>query len=340
MRIVQVHGQGDVRLDPVAAPVAGPGDVLVRIAACGICGTDLTFVKQGGTKRAFEGPMPLGHEAAGEVTAVGAGVEGVQVGQRVIINPMGTSAVIGNGGPEGAFTEELLVREARLGTSLLPIPDDLPYDLAALTEPLAVALHGVNRADPAPDEKVVVFGCGPIGLGVVLWLAERGVKDVVAIDLHDSRLERAAALGARATIRADREDVEARLAELHGRTDVLGRPAVGTQVYIDAAGGPGIVPQVVAMARSKARLMVIAAYRTPVPLDLQAMLISEMSIATSVGYPDELPVVLAALPRLADKVRPLISHRFPFDRVIEGFGVAGQADAAKVMIDFDEGMPA
>ena len=115
--------------------------------------------------------------------AVGDAVEQVAVGQRVVINPMNTPSFIGSGGPEGAFTDELLVRDARVGDSLLPIPEDLPYDIAALTEPLAVALHGVNRAEAKPGDKVVVFGCGPIGLGMVLWLVDRGVTDVVALDL-------------------------------------------------------------------------------------------------------------------------------------------------------------
>ena len=104
-----------------------------------------------------------------------------------------------------------------MGDTLFPIPDDLPYDVAALTEPLAVALHGVNRAEAKPGDKVVVFGCGPIGLGMVLWLVERGVTDVVALDVAPERLERARALGARAALDPTREDLRARLLELHGK---------------------------------------------------------------------------------------------------------------------------
>ena len=83
------------------------------------------------------------------------------------------------------------MRDARVGDSLLPIPKDLPYEVAALTEPLSVAMHGVNRAQAKPGDKVVVFGCGPIGLGMVLWLKDRGVDDVIALDLSPERLERA-----------------------------------------------------------------------------------------------------------------------------------------------------
>lgn len=333
--IVQVHGPGDVRLDPATDPAAGKGDAIVRIAACGICGTDLSFIKGGGSGRGGAFPLPLGHEAAGEIVALGEGVEGLALGQRVVINPMGTDDVIGNGGTEGAFTERLLVRNARRWQSLLPIGDDVSYEVAALAEPLAVALHGVNRAAPRPDEKVVVFGAGPIGLGAVFWLKERGIKDIVAVDLYDERLDRARALGASHVINAAREQLAPALKALHGTTDVLGKEAAGTHVYIDAAGAPGIVPDVVALARRHARLVVIAAYRQKVELDLQMMLTSEMSITTSVGYPDELRTVVESLPAIADRIAPMISHHFDFGEVIGAFGVAGRPDSAKVMIHFD-----
>jgi 2-desacetyl-2-hydroxyethyl bacteriochlorophyllide A dehydrogenase len=335
MQVLNIHGVNDVRLDPVDPPRPGKSDVVVRVKACGVCGSDLTYIKIGGIHRKPGGVTPIGHEAAGEVITVGSNVKGVSVGQRVIINPMMTPSYIGSGGPEGAFTEELLVRDARLGDSLLPIPDDLPFEVAALTEPLAVALHGVNRALAKAGDKVVVFGCGPIGLGMVLWLVDRGVTDVVALDLSPERLERATALGARAVINPVKEDVRARLLELHGSARVFSREAVGTDAYIDAAGAPSILSDVISMAKFQSRLVVTAAYMKPVQIDLGAMLTTEMTITTAVGYPDEMPDVIAALPRLRDKVRSLISHRFPFERVIDALDMAGTPGSAKVMIQFE-----
>ena len=157
-------------IEEVELAPPGRDEVLVRIRAAGLCHSDLSVIN-GDRPRPV--PMAIGHEAAGEVMSVGSDVKGVRVGQRVVINPMMTPSYIGSGGPEGAFTEELLVRDARVGDSLLPIPDDLPFEVAALTEPLAVALHGVNRAQAKAGDKVVVFGCGPIGLGMVLWLVQR-----------------------------------------------------------------------------------------------------------------------------------------------------------------------
>lgn len=336
MRVLNIHGVDDVRLDPVEAPRPGKGDVVIKVKACGVCGSDLSYVKIGGIHRKPGGVTPIGHEAAGEIVVVGSNVKGVSVGQRVVINPMMTPSYIGSGGPEGAFTEELLVRDARVGDSLLPIPDDLPYDVAALTEPLAVALHGVNRSQAKAGDKVVVFGCGPIGLGMVVWLVDRGVTDVVALDLSDERLERAKALGARAVINPARENIHARLLELHGSARVFSREAVGTDAYIDAAGAPSILSDVINMAKYQSRLVVTAAYMKPVEINLGTMLTTEMTITTAVGYPDEMPDVIAALPRLRDKVASLISHRYPFARVIDAFAMAGTPQSAKVMVQFDE----
>ena len=334
--VLNIHEVNDVRLDSIDSPTHGPDDVVVKIKACGICGSDLSYIKMGGIMRQPGGVTPIGHEAAGEVLAVGDNVPGVQVGQRVVINPMNTPSAVGSGGPEGAFTEELLVTSAKLGDNLLPIPEGVSYELAALTEPLAVALHGVNRSEAKAGDKVVVFGCGPIGLAMVLWLVDRGVTDVVAIDLADERLERARALGAKATINPTRENVRDRLLELHGEERILNRNAVGTDAFIDAAGAPSILTDVIGMAKWHSRMVITAAYMKPIEVPLGSMLTTEMTLTTAVGYPTEMPEVVAAMPRLKEKIATLISHRYPFGQVIEALGVAGTPQSAKVMIEFEK----
>lgn len=335
MRLLKIHGVNDVRLDAYDRPTAGPNDVVVKMKACGICGSDLSYIKIGGI------PMPgtitaLGHEGAGEILEVGADVKGISVGQRVVVNPMQTPSNIGSGGPEGAFTEELLVRDAQLGASILPIPEGISYDVAAMAEPLAVAMHSVNRANVNAGDKVVVFGCGPIGLGMILWLVDRGITDVVALDLAAERRERALALGARAALDPANVDVRAELAKLHGEVRSYGRVGVGTDAYIDAAGAPSIVSDVILMAKLHSRLVVTAAYMRPVEVPLGRMLTSEMTITTAMGYPTEMPDVVAAMPRLKDKIASMISHRFPLSKVMEGLQVAATPQSAKVMIDIDE----
>ncbi|MET0179272.1 MAG: alcohol dehydrogenase catalytic domain-containing protein, partial [Novosphingobium sp.] len=260
MRLLTIHGVDDVRLDPYERPAAGSRDVVVRMKACGICGSDLSCIKVGGMPAAPGGTTALGHEGAGEVIEVGAAVDGVPVGQRVVFNGMETPSNIGSGGPEGAFTEELLVRDARLGDSIMPIPEGIPYDVAALCEPLAVALHGVNRAEVNPGDKVVVFGCGQIGLGMILWLVDRGVTDVVAFDPAPERRERALALGARAALDPAKVDLRAELSRLHGTVPSFNRVGVGTDAWIDAAGAPNILTDVIMLAKFQCRLVITAAY--------------------------------------------------------------------------------
>lgn len=333
MHVLNIHDVNDVRLDPYKRPEAGPRDVVLKMKACGICGSDLSYIKIGGI------PTPgtltaLGHEGAGEVMFVGSEVEGVKIGQAVIVNPMNTISFIGSGGPEGAFTEELLVRGGRLHDNLLPIPEGISYDVAAMCEPLSVALHGVNRAQAKAGDRIVIFGCGPIGLGMVLWAVDRGCKDVIALDLADERLERARALGAH-TINPSREDVAARIKEIHGTETLFGREKAGTDAYIDAAGGPRILTDVVAMAKSHARYVITAAYMKPIELPAGPMLTTEMTITTAVGYPTEMPDVIAAMPRLKDKIAGLISHKLPFERVLEGLEIAATPGSAKVMIGFE-----
>lgn len=333
-RLLMIHGANDVRLDAYERPPAGPKDVVVRMRAVGICGSDLSYIRHGGI------PTPgtrtaLGHEGAGEVIEVGTEVEGVAPGQRVIVNPMMTPSFIGSGGPEGAFTEELLVREAMGGVNILPIPEGIPYDIAAMCEPLAVALHGVNRAGAKAGEKIAVFGCGPIGLGMVLWAVDRG-GDVIALDLEETRLERARKLGAR-TVNPASEDVAARIKDLHGAHSYFGRERANTDAYIDAAGAPSILGEVVAMAKRHARHVITAAYMKPIELPAGAMLTSEMTITTAVGYPDEMPEVIAAMPRLAERIADLISHKVPFEDILEGLAIAARPTSAKVMVDFGEG---
>jgi (R,R)-butanediol dehydrogenase/meso-butanediol dehydrogenase/diacetyl reductase len=335
MKLLNIHGVGDVRLDDYERPTTGPKDVVVKMKAVGICGSDLSYIKIGGIPNP-RNVTPLGHEGAGDVLEVGSEVEGIAAGDRVIVNPMMTPSNIGSGGPEGAFTEELLVREARLGDSILPIPEGISYEVAAMCEPLSVAMHGVNRADVKAGDKVVVFGCGPIGLGMILWLVDRGVTDVVALDLSADRLARAIALGARAALDPTKVDLRAELVRLHGEVPSYGRVGVGTDAYIDAAGAPNILTDVIMMAKFHAKLVVTAAYMRPIEFPVGRMLTSEMTITTAVGYPTEMPDVIAAMPRLNDKIRSMISHRLPFDKVLEGLDVAALPSSAKVMIAMEE----
>ena len=174
----------------------GPTTLWLGYGAAGICGTDLHFRNMGPR---FKDPMPLGHEFAGEVVEVGANVTQFRLGDRVAYNSNNSPADMGRGGECGGFSNYVILRGVDDHVqSLCRVPDGVSLEHAALVEPLSVAAHAVNRADPKPGESVTVFGVGPIGLGIVAALRMRGIEDIVAFDLSPLRRERALALGARA----------------------------------------------------------------------------------------------------------------------------------------------
>jgi 2-desacetyl-2-hydroxyethyl bacteriochlorophyllide A dehydrogenase len=307
---VRTAGVGKVEVADVERPVPGPRDVLVRVRACGICGTDVAFLHRGGMPaRGHQGgetvPVSLGHEPAGEIVEVGAEVTGLAVGDRVVVDPQDApSGIIGCGGRYGGMSEYLLIENAEAGKGVAVFPDTVPFDIASLNEPMAVARHCVNRSEAGPDDKVVVFGAGPIGLGVAIWSKLRGVRHVVVADVIPSRLEKALAVGADAVIDSAREDVAARLTECHGQAaNALGQPRPGTDIFIDAAGAPAVFETVVGSAKWGAKLVMVAVQKKGAEIDLGGMLRSELTLIASQGCPTlDRAFALALTPGAAEKV--------------------------------------
>src|SRR4030081_2210565 len=257
MKVSVVTGPGQTQVPDVPKPAVGRADALVKMRACGICGSDAFYISIGGIPPR-QGHTPLGHEPAGEVVEVGSDVTGIAVGDHVVINPMAApSGIIGNGGATGALAEYLLIENAVRGTSLEVVPDHIPFEVAALNEPMAVARHGVNQCQPIPSDKVVVFGAGPIGLGATIGFKTVGVEHVVVADLIPARLEKALAVGADAVINSTDEDVVKRLIELHGEGEALFPGRAGTDIYLDAAGAPAVIDTALAAAKRGARLGIV-----------------------------------------------------------------------------------
>lgn len=328
----RIHGPGDVRLDEVPEPTAGPGDVVLRVQSCGICGSDLGYIAGGGVAGPTPEPMPIGHELAGVVEQVGPGVRTLAVGDRVALDPRDPEGgVIGNGRPEGGFAPRLLVRSADR-RRLHELPDAMSFDLGALAEPLGVGMNAVDKLRVATHEKAVVFGAGPIGLAAVAALRDRGCDDVVAVDLSPHRLELAAALGARATLRAGAVDVWRELRALHGETLFFGGPVAATDVFVEASGAPAVITQVIGNARRGARLSVVALHRAPIEVNFLLVLMRELQISGAMEYPEDFGRGIDLLARR--DLSPMITHRFPLERFHEALDVARDANAAgKVMID-------
>jgi len=341
MKSVITGDRNHIDVVDVERPIPGPQDVLVKIRACGICGTDAFFLHLGGTPVGGDGsmrPLPLGHEPAGEVVKVGAEVTGLKVGDRVVINPQGVpSGIIGCGGEQGAMSEYLLLENAEVGRTVAVFPDTVPFDVASLNEPMAVARHCVNRSEAKPDDKVVVFGAGPIGLGVTIWLKLRGVRHVVVADVIPERLRTALAVGADAVIDSSTENVTARLTELHGQAaNALGQPRAGTDIYIDAAGAVAVFNATIDSAKWGAKLVMVAVQKKGADIDLGGMLRSELTLIASQGYPTEIFEVTPELVEHHELFAKLISHRVPFPEAERGFELAMTPGAAeKVVVTFE-----
>ena len=251
--LVKIHAVNDLRLDSVAYPDCGPDDLILQVKQCGICGSDLGYLAKGGVMGPGE-PMALGHELWGLVHEVGANVTHVELGDRVVVQPMSNDNFIGNGGPEGGFSSYLAVRNAAKEPASTPkIPAGLPDAYGALVEPLAVAQHGANRVAAKAQDRAVVFGGGPIGLALLLILQYRGLKNVTVVDLSDKRLQLAASLGAH-VIRGDSPDIAEQLIDHHGTSTFFGMPMPGSTLFFEATGNGAVFEKLIEIAGPGSRV--------------------------------------------------------------------------------------
>lgn len=334
MKSVIVTAPGKTAVVEVAEPSFGPADVLVRMRACGICGSDGLYISVGGIPPR-QGATPLGHEPAGEVVGVGADATGVEVGDHVVLNPMASGdGIIGSGGAQGGLSELVVLRDAQVGVHLVTIPKHIPFEVAALNEPMAVATHAVNRLEPRPGQTAVIFGAGPIGLGAAIDLKLRGAGHLVVVDVVPNRLDKALKVGADAVINSAEEDVAARLLELHGEAPRYfgraGKPA--TDLYLDAAGAPAVIDTVLGAARHGARLSIVAVHKKPVSVDFGALLTSEITIALAMGYPTEIFEVTKDLVEHWEKYALIVSDVLPYDEVDRALTLAATPGAAEKVV--------
>lgn len=327
MKQIMLHGVDDWRLDDIAEPEPGPQDALVRIAACGICGTDVSYVHMGMTPGH---PIPLGHEMAGVVDWVGAEVTDVAVGDRVVVCPSDAGGgPMGTGGAQGGLTPVLHVPNAQ--GRLFPVPDGMPLTTAALAEPLAVGMQSVNQSGARPGDRVAVFGCGPIGLTALATLADRGVTDVVAIDLSPARLDLARQMGAAHALDPTQVDVWSELRRIHGEEPFMFGPTPATDIYIEASGADRIIGDVLQNGRVDGTLVIVALHYRPVPTNYVNLLMKQFTVRGSMEYPERFEDAIELLARR--DLSMLITHQLPLERFGDGLAVLeGEKDCGKVMI--------
>lgn len=307
--------------DDVPEPVPEAGQVLVGVRACGICGSDLHFAAHGAqvlemTARAAGGgggmqvdldhDIFMGHEFSAEILEAGPDTETHPPGTLVTSLPVllsanGVAPIVYSNSTIGGYSERMLLS----APLLLPIPNGLDFKHAALTEPMAVGLHAVNKSSIAPGETALVLGCGPIGIAIVAALRSMGIETIVASDFSPKRRELATAMGAHQTL-----------------DPAQGSPfdSVQPAVVFEAVGVPGIIDDVMLRARPGTRLVVAGVCMQPDTVHPFFAIAKEINVQFVLAYtPDEFGDSLRALAEGDIDVSPLITGEVGLDGVGAAF---------------------
>ena len=347
MKAVVCKANNRLALEDVPKPQAGAGQVVLRVRACGICGSDLHALEYGfaesggiGTRYALSSVgNVMGHEFCGEVAEVGAGVDAFKPGDRVTSLPFlncGECAacragkaleckvfrVIGSAETPGAYAE--YVRCA--ASNLLSLPAQINFRQGALVEPLSVALGGVNRGRLKADTPCLVMGAGPIGLGVLMWLKARGAKAVVVSEPSASRAELARQVGPAAVVNPRQRNPAEAVQEIAGSP-----PAV----VFECVGAKGTLAQATNFAAAGGQVVVIGYCMVPDEINPHQCINKNLTIDFSAGYTRaDFETTIGALGSRTINAEPMITDVVSLDQVPAMFERLHQPNGpAKVMIE-------
>jgi L-iditol 2-dehydrogenase len=335
MRAARFHGPGDLRVETVPVPRPGPGELVVRVAAAATNGTDAKSLRRGHPVLLPDPPCGFGHEWAGTVAALGAGVGTFAVGDRVTganSAPCGRCRPCRRGEPSrctglspylnGAYAEYLLLPARLVAANVVPVPDGMPMELAAIVQTVACCVHGAEIAGAGPGMTVAVLGLGPIGLGLVAACHARGARVLGVGRRRAERLRLARAFGAEAAV-----DDPADLAELTDGAGPTDDP--GPDVVVEAVGQPQAWSQAVAVVRRGGTVVLFGGLpREDVPLDPYRIHYHELTLRGSYHHtPAAIRQALALLAGGAYPFAELLTHTYPLERVAEPLAqAAGLAD--------------
>jgi alcohol dehydrogenase, propanol-preferring len=338
MRAAVLRGAGQpLSVEEWPTPEPGPGEVLIRVAACGVCHTDLHYTDHG-TPTFRTPPVILGHEVSGTIAATGPGVQGWQPGDRVLLpavltcgacarcregreNICESSLMLGNH-VDGGFAE-FLVAPARHAFRL---PDELPLvESAIIADAITTPYHAlVHRAAVRPGDQVLVLGCGGIGLNLIQLAAALGAR-VIAVDRVPAKLEWARRLGAAeildatATTRLDRE-----VRRLTGG---------GADIALEAVGLPATQEQALSCLRTGGRLVLVGYSPEPMSLNAGRLMFRELEVIGSLGCrPIDYPRVLELARQGVIRVAELVSHRFPLERIGDAFDALRAGEVVRAVV--------
>jgi len=337
MKAVVVHGANDLRIDERPEPVPGPGEVVLDVEWGGICGSDLSYWRHGASgTAALKSPLVLGHEVAGRIAQLGAGVEHLEVGQPVTVHP---AELVGDGimparisgrtnlypqiryfgsaafdpHTDGGFSE----RKVAKAFQIRPLPDGVDTLHGALAEPLAVAMHAVSRAGNVAGRDVLVNGAGPIGSLVTAAAKFAGARTVIATDINDASLRIAKAMGADEVLNVSDNALPADM-----------------ELVFEATGIPAVLGGVLgATARGGTIVQVGNLPGAPAPAALGDLVTREITWIGSYRFVDEITDALQAMAEGLD-VSPVITHKFDIEAAVEAMRTAADpaADSSKVML--------
>ncbi len=330
-------------VEEVATPAPGPADVLVKVRSCGICGSDLHYVHHIGSiiekarslgaptdelERSVSQGVVLGHEFVGEIVSFGeAAAKTLKLGTRVCSVPFvlkGGAPVLIGSNPEttGAYAEYMTLTEA----NLVPVPDEVSDEAAALTEPLGIAVHAVNKASMLRDAAAAVVGCGPIGLTVIAVLKARGVKHIIASDLSPKRRALALSMGASVVVDGRTESVI---------TAAAGAAGAAPLVVFENTGAPGMLYRLILEAPQNARIVVTGIAAGDESILPMLAITKELSIQFVIYYaPDEFAGALEMIRRDALDWRKLVTGKVGLDGIPQAFDDLTDPERhAKILID-------
>jgi (R,R)-butanediol dehydrogenase/meso-butanediol dehydrogenase/diacetyl reductase len=321
----------------VPRPVAGRGEVVLKVHACGICGSDLHAVQYG-----FGMPpgSVMGHEFCGEIVELGPEVGGYAIGDRVTSLPyIGCNTcelcAVGNGMHcenirglglgqlPGAYAEYVMCG----AKSLFKLPDNVDSRLGALIEPLSVGLHGVNRSGLGPGAACVVMGGGPIGLATLLWCKAKGAATVIVSELAPGRSELARRLGATEVVNPAIKDPGERIREMTGRGPDLVFECIGVKATLESA---------ISMVATLGRVVVLGVCMEPDEITPVRCIFKEITVSFVLGYNDaEFQETIDALSQGKIDPRPMVTDVIGVEQVPEMFAALRKPSGqAKVIVEF------
>ena len=343
MRALVIHQARDLRIEDVASEPLGAGQVRIKLAMGGICGSDLHYFNHGGfgVIRLRE-PMILGHEVSGHVAEIGADVEGLAIGDLVAVSPSRPCSACtfclqglpnhcekmrfyGSAMPfphiQGAFREDLVADASQCARA-----EGLTAAEAAMAEPLSVCLHATRRAGEMLGKRVLITGSGPIGVLCALAARAAGAAEIVVTDLEDVALDFAARTGADRTINVGREPQA--LAEYQagkGTFDVL----------FECSGAEAALASGIAAMRPRGVVMQLG-LGGDMTLPVQSITAKELELRGSFRFHEEFSMAIRLMQQGRIDVKPLISHTVGFDEAHKGFELASDRSVAmKAQVAFN-----